>query len=128
MNAPRWTIVDRVICRDGAPLLSILPASFGMLVGDLCAHRQRIVDLLNATELTTDALATLQYACMSTAAQERELADALPDPPADVARERDQRIGTLNMLIVTLNHVGRVYVQLDEEVTMKLVELELGDV
>lgn len=129
MSAPRWSMTQYgyVIMRDGLPVTALDTDYRRLPSAELDALCRRIVALLNATELTPDAVATLQYACMSTASTEQDLADAfspepLDDSPftADLVRERNLRLGTLNMLTVTLNHAARVYVELTEEPALKM--------
>lgn len=122
MSAPRWTLGEafggggskRIIRRDGK--VALVLSADRSIAPELTALSRRIVSLLNATELTSDAVATLQAACMAEAALDRDLAAEFShaDP------EQQQRIATLDALTDTLNHTVRLYAELDEEPSIAL--------
>lgn len=127
MSAPRWTLGEaysggrkRLIYRDHEPVFFMSAVAIAVSP-ELTILARRIVSLLNATELTSDAMATLQYATMSTAAYERSLTE-LTTPHSDP--EDVQRIATLDAMTDTLNHTVRLYAELDEEPSLKLEEVK----
>ena len=77
---------------------------------------RRIVALLNATELSSDAVAALQYLVMNARASFEQ------DAPLDLIDMNNAgcTVELLDSLTDALNHTVRMYVELDEEPSIAL--------
>lgn len=123
MNAPLWTRDKHTLLFGGVPMVTIercwgigddlhniTPVGADNLV-------RRIVDLLNATELSDASAAMLQTLAMEAALREREAQAAMISGFPD---EDQQALATLDNLTDVLNHSARVLVVLSAEPSLKL--------
>lgn len=131
MSASRWTTRDRILFRDGVPLVRVArwqraeDNSTNIPPHEMDELIRRVVDLLNATGLSDTAAAMLQAVVMEAATNERDAQSAMISGFPD--EDQQARLATLDNLTDVLNHAVRVYVVLDTEPTLKIGQTTGGD-